>query len=269
MRTCGCTKRRGSRLIIRATLIELRPARHTARLAGGSLVAMANRGDGLLSRLVARGRGVPTGRDWQRCAVLEPLPAPRVPEFVSDGAGLPFSPLVLERSPQPLDSSDPAVSALAAQLDGQLLGWRLLARTETEVLFGRGLSRELLTVVVGQDAKRGTWSCVAKRNGRPLRATRDGIRASSWHVDEVGELKPEDTVLRICVTEQTFAGGRRADGRVLAPDLYESEHELVLTMYVKPESGFQMRRPNPETPVRVALAHPIGHRDVIDGAVYE
>ena len=254
---------------IRATLIELRPAWHTARLAGGSLVAMANRGDGLLSRLVARGRGVPTGRDWQRCAVLEPLPAPRVPEFVSDGAGLPFSPLVLERPPQPLDSSDPAVSALAAQLDGQLLGWRLLARTDTEVLFGRGLPPELLTVVVGQDAKRGTWSCVAKRNGRPLRATRDGIRASSWHVDEVGELKPEDTVLRICVTEQTFAGGRRADGRVLAPDLYESEHELVLTMYVKPESGFQMRRPNPETPVRVALAHPIGHRDVIDGAVYE
>ena len=230
---------------------------------------MANRGDGLLSRLVARGRGVPTGRDWQRCAVLEPLPAPRVPEFVSDGAGLPFSPLLLEQPPQPLDYSDPAVSALAAQLDGQLLGWRLLARTDTEVLFGRGLPPELLTVVVGQDAKRGTWSCVAKRNGRPLRATRDGIRASSWHVDEVGELKPEDTVLRICVTEQTFAGGRRADGRVLAPDLYESEHELILTMYVKPESGFQMRRPNPETPVRVALAHPIGHRDVIDGAVYE
>ena len=229
---------------------------------------MANRGDGLLSWLVARGRGVPTGRDWQRCAVLEPLPAPRVPEFVSDGAGLPFSPLVLERPPEPLDFSDPAVSALSAQLDGRPLGWRLLARTDTEALFGRGLPPELLTVVVKRDAKRGTWSCVAKRSGRPLRATRDGIRASSWHLDELVEFKPEDTVLRICVTEQTVAGGRRADGRVLAPDLYESAHVLVLTMYVKPESGFQMRGPNPETPVRVALAHPIGHRKVIDGAVY-
>jgi hypothetical protein len=200
--------------------------------------------------------------------VLEPLPAPRVPGFVSDGTGLPFSPLVLERPPQALDSSDPAVGALAAQLDRQPVGWRLLARTDTEALFGRGLPPELLTVVVKHDAKRGTWSCVAKGNGRPLRATRDGIRASSWHLDEVVELKPEDAVLRICVTEQTFAGGRRADGRVLAPDLYESDHELVLTMYVKPESGFQMRRPNPETPVRVALARPIGHREVIDGAVY-
>ena len=60
---------------------------------------------------------------------------------------------------------------------------------------------------------------MAGRRGRPLRATRDGIGASSWHLDEVVELKPEDTVLRICVTEQMFAGSRRADGRVLAADL--------------------------------------------------
>ena len=245
------------------------PAGHPSRPDGGSLSAMANRDDGLRSRLVARARGVPSERDWQRCAVLEPLPVPRLPEFVSDGAGLPFSPLVLERPPKPLDSSDPAVSALAAQVDDKLVGWRLLARTDTEALFGRGLPPALLTVVVRQDVKRGRWSCVTKTDSRPLRATRDGIRASSWHLDKAVEPKPDDSVLRICVTEQTFAGGRRADGRVLAPDLYESEHELVLTMYVKPESGFQMRRPNPETPVRVALAHPIGHREVIDGALYE
>ena len=230
---------------------------------------MATQGDGLLSWLVARGRGVPSGRDWQRCAVLEPVPAPRVPEFVSDGAGLPFSPLALERPPAPLDPSDPAVSALAAQVDGRLVGWRMLARTDTEALFGRGLPPALLTVVVKHDVKRGRWACVAKRDGRPLRATRDGIRASSWHLDEAVGPKPEDTILRICLTEQTIAGGRRADGRVLAPDLFETEHELVLTMYVTPVSGFQMRRPNPETPVRVALARPIGHREVIDGAVYE
>jgi hypothetical protein len=230
---------------------------------------MSKRGDGLLSRLVARAHGVPTERDWRRCAVLEPLPAPAVPEFVSDGAGLPFSPLVLERPPEPLDSADPAVSALAAQLAGQLLGWRLLARTDEEALFGRGLPPKLLTVAVKHDAKRGTWSCVAKSNGRPLRATRDGIRASSWHLDETVELGPEDTELRICVTEQTFSGGRRADRRVLAPDLYEGEDKLVLTMYVTPEPGFQLRTPNPQTPVRVALAHPVGTRELIDGALYE
>ena len=230
---------------------------------------MSKQDDGLLARLVARGRGVPSGRDWERCAVLEPVPALRVPEFVSDGVGLPFSPLVLERPPQPLDLTDPAVGALAAQLAGQLVGWRLLARTEDEALFGFGLPPGLLTVVVAQEPKRRTWSCVARSKGRPLRATRDGIRASSWHLDEAVELKPENTVLRISVVEQTFAGGRRADGRVLAPDLYEGEDELVVTMYVKPESGFQMRTANPETPVRLALAHPIGYRELVDGALYE
>src|ERR1700733_10164942 len=197
---------------------------------------MSRRDDGLLARLVARGRGVPTGRDWERCAVLEPVPASRLPEFVSDGAGLPFSPLVLERPPQPLDLTDPAVSALAAQLDGKLVGWRLLAQTENEALFGFGFPPELLTVVVTQEPKSGTWSCVARSKGRPLRATRDGIRASSWHLDEAAELKPEDTVLRISATGQRVAGGRRADGRVLGPGLYEGENELVVTMYVTPES---------------------------------
>jgi hypothetical protein len=229
---------------------------------------MSKRSSGLLSRLAARGRGVPTERDWRRCVVLEPLSGKRVPELVSDGAGLAFSPLVLERPAEPLDPADPAVSALAAQTNGQLVGWRLLARTDDEALFGRGLPPDLLTVVVKQDGKRGIWSCETKSSGRPLRATRDGIRASSWRLDDSVELSPDDTELRICVTEQTFAGGRRADGRVLAPDVYVSEDQLVLTMYVKPESGFQMRTPNPETPVRVALAQPVGYRELIDGAVY-
>ncbi len=230
---------------------------------------MAKPRDGLLDRLVARARGVPTERDWQRCAVLEPRSAPRLPKLVSHGAGLPFSPRVLDKPPKPLDSADPAVSALAEYLEGELEGWRVLARNDTEALFGQGLPPELATAVVREDPKKGTWSCVSKTNRRALRATRDGIRASSWHLDEAVELSTEDTVLRICVTEQTVAGGRRADGRVLTPDLHVNEHELILTMYVRPEAGFQMRRPNPETPVRVALAHPVGSRKLIDGAVYE
>ena len=79
-------------------------------------------------------------------------------------------------------------------------------------------------MVVGQQAKRGP--------GRALPRARAGLCAQRamgsgrpLDLDEAVELKPEDTVLRICVTEQTFASGRRADGRVLAPDLYKSEHE--------------------------------------------
>jgi len=122
---------------------------------------------------------------------------------------------------------------------------------------------------VRKDSRRGTWSRADKTAGRPLRATRDRIRASSWRLDPTCELRADDTVLRILVTEQTYAGGKRADGRVLDPDLYEDEQELILTMFVTPLEGFLMRSPNPETPVRVTLSQPVGGRELIDGAVYE
>ncbi len=76
-------------------------------------------------------------------------------------------------------------------------------------------------------------------------------------------------MLRVLVTEQTFAGGKRADGRLLQPNLYVDAEELVLTMFVTPQPGFQSRSPNPETPVRIALPHPVGTRRLVDGALYD
>jgi hypothetical protein len=251
---------------------------------------MSRPGDGLRARLVARARGVPTERHWERSAVLEPRYGPRVPALVSDAGGLAFEPGALDGPFEPLDPADPAVEVLVARLEGRvessplrrsepqverrpasstLDGWRLIARTGQEALFGRGMPPDLVMVAVQKDARRGTWSRADKTAGRPLRATRDGIRASSWRLDPTREPRTDDTVLRILVTEQTYAGGKRADGRVLDPDLYEDEHELILTMFVTPLEGFLMRSPNPETPVQVALPKPLGSRELIDGGVYE
>lgn len=251
---------------------------------------MSKPSEGLRARLVARARGVPTERHWDRSVLLEPRYAPRVPELISDAGGLPFHPDALDGPVKPLDPRDPAVEMLAAWLEGRagssplrrserqierrpssssLDDWRLIARTGEEALFGLGMPPNLTMVAVQKDARRGTWSRIEKTAGRPLRVTRDGIRASSWRVDPSCEVRADDVVLRILVMEQTYAGGKRADGRVLDPDLYEDEHELTLTMFVTPREGFQMRSPNPETPVRVALAQPVGNRELIDGAVYE
>ncbi len=166
----------------------------------------------------------------------------------------------------PLRKTQPSFEPRASS--SALEGWRLIARTGEEALFGLGMPPELVMVAVRRD-RRGAWSRVDKTAGRPLRVTRDGIRASSWRLDPSCELRADDTVLRILVTEQTYAGGKRADGRVLDPDLYEDEHELIMTVFVKPLEGFLMRSPNPETPVRVALSQPVGSRELIDGAVYE
>lgn len=223
--------------------------------------------------------------------LLAPRPAPRHPELISDGGGLPFAPAALAGSPGQLDREDPAVAALIAQITMQttpkaasrklwkqpatapiappsLDGWRILARTDDEVLFARGRPPQLLTVAVRQDPRRGKWTCIGVSAARPLRAARGGIRASGWRLDPTREVEPDETVLRVLVAEQTFAGGQRADARLLAPDLHIGTEELVLTMFVTPLPGFQTRSSNPETPARIALPQPVGARRLIDGALY-
>jgi hypothetical protein len=243
-------------------------------------------------RRAARAPRLPSERDWERSALLEARLAPCVPELISDGGGLPFPPAVLVASPGPLDPEDPAVAALTAQIASgtarkrgsrapwrrdaapppgapSLEDWRVLARTEEEVLFGRGRPPELLTVAVRQAGRRRAWTCIGVSAARPLRAARDGIRASSWRLDPTHELEPDETVLRVLVTEQALAGGQRADGRVLAPDLHIDADQLVLTFFVTPQPGFQRGSPNPETPVRVAIPEAVGARRLVDGALYD
>ena len=231
---------------------------------------------------------LPDERDWERSAVLETRPAQRYPELVSDGAGLPFPPTTLVGPPPPPDPADPAAAALLAHLASRaapkrsartlfkrpapakatpsLDGWRALARSDSEALFAQGAPPQLLTATVRRGTM-GRWSYLGSSTAGPLRATRDGIRASSWRLDPTHELDPEDTMLRLLVTEQAHASGKRADGRVLAPDMHAVDEELVLTVFVTPRQGFQNGLPNPETPVRVSLPHPVGARRLIDGAL--
>ncbi len=232
-----------------------------------------------LGRLFAGRASISGEPDWERSALLEPRTVPRDPELISDGAGLPFSPAALGAAADQLDRQDPAVAALIAQLARQkappggapapgLGGWRVLARADDEVLFGRGRPPQLVTVAVRHDVRRRSWSCFAVSTARPLRVTRAGIRASDWRPDPNVEPHPNDAVLRVLVTEQTWAGGKRADRRLLAPDLHMGAQDLVLTMFVKPADGFQIRSRNPETPARIALPSPIGRRRLHDGARY-
>lgn len=256
-------------------------------LAGVSEPAPRRRG-----RLTAREPRPPSERDWERSALLEPRAAPRHPELISDGGGLPFPAAALAGAGEPLDPDDPAVAALLAHLTARtgprrasrapwtraapsppvaaprLEDWRLLARTDGEALFGRGRPPQLLTVAVRRGGGHShAWTHAGSSAARPLRATRDGIRASSWRLDPTRKPQPGESVLRVLVSEQTFASGQRAAGRVQAPDIYVDDAELVLTIFVTPRPGYQSGSSNPETPVRIALPHPVEQRRLIDGAL--
>ncbi len=210
--------------------------------------------------------------------MLEPRLVPYEPELISDGAGLPFPPAAIDAPAGQLDPADPPVGALAAQLsrqkpapDGsrsQLQEWRILARTESEVLFARGRPPRLVTVTMRRSGRRGSWSSVAVTRPETLRRTRDGIRASSWELDPTHQLTPDDTILRMLVTEQTRSGGEFADKRLLPPDLHDGRVELVVAMFVRPRPGSRMPSGAVETPVRVRLPSPLGERLLVDGALY-
>ena len=245
----------------------------------------------------------PSEREWEASVVVEPRRAPRHPAMISDGGGLPFPPSALEAPPAPLDPQDPAAAALIAHLAARAGvrspdsnrpsrapwrrraspepqapppqaaipgadGWRLLARTDSEALFGRGLPPSLLTVAVRRESPRRGWIFAGSSAARPLRAARDGIRASSWRLDPRHEPSPDDEVLRLLLTEQTFSGGQRADSR-RAPSrrLQRRRHARADDVRDTPRPGFQCGSNNPETPVKVALGEPFGLRRLIDGAL--
>jgi hypothetical protein len=224
--------------------------------------------------------------------LLTPLLTPREPALISDGGGLPFAPAAPYTLFEPLDPSLPAVVALIGQIDfgrkhtskggrfrrrgrlpkigseQKLAGWRELAATDGEILYAKGRPPHLLTVAISR-GRREKWSVIGVSNSRPLRASRQGIRASSWRLDPEFEITPDQSELHLLVTEQTQATGVLADDRLLAPDLYVGAEELVLRLYVKALEGYTGRTRRYETAVTVKLPEPVGERAVVDGAVYE
>lgn len=231
---------------------------------------------------------LPSERDWQRAALLQTRASGRHPELVSDGGEVSFALAALASASDPLDPGDPAAAALLAHLAVRaapkrgahlpwkrttsdpsalpsLEGWRALARDEREALFALAVPGKLLTVIARRGA-RGRWKCAGPHLAGALRAASDGIRASSWRPDPTHAIDPDAGELRVLVTEQSFANGQRAYGRVLEPEIYVDGEEMVIRMFVTPRPGYQGGAPNPETPVRIALPQPLGSRRLIDGA---
>lgn len=237
-------------------------------------------------------RKPPPPEVWESAPALFPVVGSAEPTLISDGGGLPFAPDGLTGDPTPLDPQDPAVAALLVQIDrgrqqaqptrlfrprarpapmdtsDKLSGWRELARNPDEALFGRGRPPQLLTVAVRR-GRRERWEPVGASNSRPLRAVRDGVRASSWRVDPNSPPEREARELRILVTELTMASGTPAEERLLEPEMYLDAERALLRVYVRPIEGYVGRAGKRETPVIVRLPEPLGQRLPVDGALFE
>ena len=244
-----------------------------------------------MPKIVEKDRKLPPVEAWETARALVPGIAPVEPELISDGGGLPFRPGRAVELFAAVDPADPAVAALLVQIDRgrrqsqparffglrarpepmeaaeKLAGWRELARTGEQALFGRGNPPHMVTVAVRRGS-RNRWAPLGVSNSRSLRATRDGVRASSWRVDPRFLPGPEVTDLRILVTERTMATGTPAASRLLEPELFVDSERMVLRVYVKPLEGYVGRAFSHETPLIVRLPQPLGVRELVDGAVW-
>lgn len=244
-----------------------------------------------MPKIADEDRQPPPVEVWESAPALVPVIAAAEPELISDGGGLPFRP---GRAVEPfaaVDPADPAVAALLVQIDRgrrqsqptrlfrakarpepmeaakKLAGWRVLARTEEQALFGRGTPPHMITVAVKR-GPRNRWAPLGASNSRSLRATRDGVRASSWRPDPTSSLSPDATELRILVTERTMATGTPAAHRLLEPELFVDSERMILRVYVKPLEGYVGRTFRYETPLIVRLPEPLRARELVDGAVW-
>lgn len=223
--------------------------------------------------------------------VLTPLFAAREPELISDGGGLPFPPSALFEQFTALDPNAAPVQALLAQInqglkqsqgrrilrrrsatprpstEEKLAGWRALASTDDEILYAKGRPPQLLTVAVTRRGNR--WAVLGVSNSRPLRAVRQGSRASSWRLDPDFPTSPQSTDIHILVTEQSRATGMLADDRMLAPDIHLDAQQVMLRLYVQPIQGYTGPTKRHETAVIVRLPEPLGEREIVDGALYD
>jgi hypothetical protein len=214
------------------------------------------------------------------------------PALIGDGGGLPFPPALLDEPARtPLDPNDLAVTALLRQIDlsrrkrakgglfrrgeripdlsdeEKLRGWRVLAETDDEILFGRGAPPRLATAAITRN-RVDRWTLLGVSIAKPLRAVRAGVRASSWRPDPDFPVAPRDTQLHILLTEQTMASGRLAEDRILPPEVALEDGRLIMRCFVRPLEGYTGRSSRHETPVVVELPEPIGERELIDGAIF-
>jgi hypothetical protein len=148
-------------------------------------------------------------------------------------------------------------------------GWRVLARTGGEALYGRGEAdyHELVHV---ERSTSGEWRWAASSCGEAeLRVVREGNLASPWRLDPAaGPPKTTSATLHVLVEEIHCASGRSAAGRIEPPDVVLSESAIRIAAYVTPLGGVQRCPGNPATPADFLLPEPMGERALIDAGVY-
>jgi hypothetical protein len=167
----------------------------------------------------------------------------------------------------------PPAAALRAYLaadtpdEGSLpkTGWRAVIEEPRRVVYlardGDGWS--MASFVLGDD---GTWTDWDRGSCRLAVVLPEGIGFAEWRLDPSNLPGPDATTVHVLASELACASGKAPIGRMLAPIVLENDEAVTIALEVRTRPGGQDCPGNPEVPVDVELAAPLGTRGLFDGS---
>lgn len=149
-------------------------------------------------------------------------------------------------------------------------GWRVLHETEQTMLIVHHDPATGGISFMDLERRDGSWSWAGSSSGGPcpLQTTLpEGLGVVEWRVDPSGrELNAETTVIPVLATELGCASGQPMGQRLLGPEVVMTDSQVLIAFAALPPPGtVQNCQGNPEQPVTVVLAEPLGDRQVVDG----
>ena len=144
-------------------------------------------------------------------------------------------------------------------------GWRLVSRTQDGATF---LARGPIGWWIATFADAGAGWDFSEGGQCDLQVELpDGVGFASWRIDPAKPAAHGDTALHLLGTELACANGRAPKAaRLLDPIVRPSEEAITIALLVRQVPGGADCPGNPEFPIAIELAEPLGTRTVFDGS---
>jgi hypothetical protein len=186
--------------------------------------------------------------------------------------GFPFSASLLDERRTDEQADTPIAAALRATLamDGPDYdrlpdaGWTLVGSNDQEAEYVAW--REDGDLMYAQLNNDGGWRVTGWGPCHPRLVRDDGLVTARWGLAPGQDIGPDTMTFDAIVTERGCASGQPADERIVGPDVFVIEDDVVVVFAVRPLPGAQTCQPNPSTRVTMALPEPLGERHLVDGA---
>ena len=175
--------------------------------------------------------------------------------------------------PPSIDEVDhPAVDVLRTELDtpgGEPLPrgrWVVISIDDDRATFAALSSRGF--GVAGIERRGDRWIFSGHSDGRPCEPViplPPGLARVEVTFAHGARPEPEDSAIRVLVTERGCASGREMGDALRGPQVIETDDAVLVAFAVVPVAGMATCPGNPSTAVTVELSAPLGQRVVYDG----